>query len=77
MQTLFFRQLPLAAKIAVGVTFFNTWMCVEEFFINRSGLWRYMPFYKVADACVWDLAVALLIIFAIWRASRRTASQSA
>ncbi len=29
-----------------------------------------MPHYKVADACVWDLGVGSLIVFAIWRSSR-------
>jgi hypothetical protein len=65
-----FRQLPLAARIAVGVTFFNTWMCIEEFIIDRYGLWQYMPYYRRADPCLWDLAVASLIVVAIWRASR-------
>jgi hypothetical protein len=31
---------------------------------------EYMPHYRVADPCVWDLAVALTIGLAIWRASR-------
>ena len=70
MQTLAFSQLPLAVKIAVGVAFNNAWWSLEEFVINRSQLWRYMPYYKVDDACVWDLAVALITTFAIWRASR-------
>jgi hypothetical protein len=29
-----------------------------------------MPHYKVADPCVWDLAVAVTISVAIWWASR-------
>jgi len=70
METLSFRQLPLAAKIAVGVVFYNSWLLIEEFIIDRHGLWKYMPHYRVADPCVWDLAVALTIGLAIWRASR-------
>jgi hypothetical protein len=58
-------------KIAVWIAFFNAWLSIEEFVINREGLWRYMPFYKVADACVWDLVVALIITVGLWRASRR------
>ncbi len=69
MGPLAFRQLPLAVKIAVGLVFFNAWWSIEEFVINREGLWKYMPYYKVAGACVWDLAVAVVISFAIWRAS--------
>jgi hypothetical protein len=71
MQTLAFSQLPLAVKIAVGVAFNNAWWSLEEFVINRSQLWKYMPYYKVDDACAWDLAVAVITTFAIWRASRR------
>jgi hypothetical protein len=33
------------------------------------GLWRYMPYYRVGEACVWDLAVALLTIVGLWRLS--------
>lgn len=75
METLSFQQLPLVVKIAVGVVFYNTWWSIEEFIIDRHGLWKYMPYYRVADPCVWDLAVALIIGFAIWRASRRSSTR--
>lgn len=71
MQTLSFRQLPLTAKVAVGVAFLNTWVLFEEIVVDRQGLWRYMPFYRVGDYCVWDLAVTLLIAFGLWRLSSR------
>lgn len=71
MQTLSFRQLPLTAKVAVGVAFLNTWVLFEEIVVDRQGLWRYMPFYRVGDYCVWDLAVTLLIAFGLWRLSWR------
>jgi len=71
MERLIFKQLPLVIKIAVWIAFFNAWLSIEEFVINREGLWRYMPFYKVADACVWDLVVALIVTVGLWRASRR------
>jgi len=28
-----------------------------------------MPYYKLNDPCVWDLAVAAVVALAIWRAS--------
>ena len=71
MGTLQFKQLPLAVKIAVGVVFNNAWWSIEEFVIDRHGIWKYMPGYKVADACVWDLGVAVLTTILIWRASTR------
>jgi hypothetical protein len=71
MERLSFSQLPLAARVAVGVAFLNAWVSFEEFIVDRHGLWRYMPFYKVGEFCVWDLAVTLGIGVAIWRASGR------
>ena len=77
MQSLSFRQLPWVVRIAVGVAFLNAWVNIEQLFIDRYGIWKYMPYYKVGDACVWDLAVSLIIVFAIWRASRRSERQAA
>ena len=71
MDTLPFKQLPLVVRIAVGLVFYNAWWSVEEFVIDRYGLWKYMPYYRVAKPCVWDLAVGLIIGFAILRVSRR------
>ena len=72
VQTQWFRQLPLIAKVAVGTTFLNTWVLFEEIVVDRQGLWRYMPFYRVGDFCVWDLTVGLLILVWLWRLSSRT-----
>jgi hypothetical protein len=68
--TIPFRQLPMIVRIAVGTGFFTTWMCIEEFIIDRYGLWQFMPYYRRADPCVWDLGVALLIVSGIWWGSR-------
>jgi hypothetical protein len=70
VHTIPFRQVPHVVKIAVAVAFNNAWWSIEEFVIDRHGLWKFMPYYKVADPCVWDLGVALITVFAIWRASR-------
>ena len=76
MGTLAFRQLPLGVKIAVGIVFYNTWWSIEEFVIDRHGLWKYMPYYKVGDPCVWDLVVVVVISLTIGRASARGASKN-
>jgi hypothetical protein len=73
MGTLSFRELPTIAKVAVGIAFYDAWWSIEEFVIDRYGLWRYMPYYRVSDPCVWDLAVALLIIVGLWRLARQRA----
>jgi hypothetical protein len=57
--------LPLIAKIAIAMTFVNTWVIFEETVVDRHGLWRYMPYYRVGLFCVWDaavLAVTLLLL---------------
>lgn len=75
MPRLSFHQLPLVVRIAVGVAFYNAWWSIEEFVINRSGLWRYMPLYRTDNACAWDLAVGSIIVFGLWRASHRGGQQ--
>jgi hypothetical protein len=69
MEAVQFRQMPLIVKIAVGLVFNNAWWSIEEFVINRNGLWKYMPYYKTTNGCVWDLAVAVIAIVAISWAS--------
>ena len=66
--------LPLIAKIAIAMTFINTWVVFEETIVDRHGLWRYMPYYRVGLFCVWDAAVltiTLLLLLVNVRASRR------
>ena len=70
METLSFQQLPPVVKIAVWVVFNNAWWSIEEFVIDRVGLWKYMPYYRRAEGCAWDLVVALFTGLVIWRASR-------
>ena len=59
-------RLPLIAKIAIAMTFLNMWVIFEETVVDRHGLWRYMPYYRVGLFCAWDasvLAVTLLLLF--------------
>jgi hypothetical protein len=73
MERLLFRQLPWTVRIAVGVAYYTAWACIEEFIIDRNGLWKYMPYYRKGEGCVWDLTVGLIIAFCIWRFSTRAA----
>jgi hypothetical protein len=66
----------MVVKVATGVASFTLWMCLEEFVIDRSGFWRYMPYYKKGDACVWDLAVFLLIVTGLWGLSSLAGTQT-
>ena len=68
------RRLPLIAKIAIAMTFINAWVLFEETVVDRYGLWRYMPFYRVGLFCVWDAAVfaiTLLLLLVSVRPLRR------
>ena len=74
MKTSTTLSLPLIAKIAIAVTVINTWVLFEEIVVDRHGLWRYMPFYRVGLFCVWDaavLAITLLLLLVNVARSRR------
>src|SRR5437764_693621 len=74
MKTSTTPPLPLIAKIAIAVTFINAWVIFEETVVDRHGLWRYMPYYRVGLFCAWDaavLAVTLLLLLVSVARSRR------
>jgi len=63
--------LPLIAKIAIAMTFLNAWVLFEETVVDRTSLWRYMPFYRVGLFCVWDAAVFAIILLLLVVSVRR------
>ena len=58
-----FAQEPTFLKIAVAVTFYNAFVFFEELVVDRYGLWRYLPLYKVGKLCLWDLGALLAILW--------------
>ena len=65
--------VPGIIKAAVILTFFNTWVLFEETVVDRYGLWEYMPYYRVAKLCSWDIgALALIIWGTLWTSRRYT-----
>src|SRR5258707_15399989 len=72
--------LPLIAKIAIATTVLNTWVIFEETIVDRHGLWRYMPYYRVGLFCVWDAAVfavtLVLLLLSVRPLRRRDTAQS-
>jgi hypothetical protein len=62
VERLRFGQLPMLVRVVVGLSLFNAWVSFEEFVVDRIGLWKYMPGYRVGQGCVWDLTVGALII---------------
>ena len=58
-------------RFAVWLTFFNTWVLFEETIVDRYGLWQYMPYYRVARLCAWDVGAIALLGVVVWRVFRR------
>ena len=69
-------RLPWIVKIAVALTFFNSWMLFEETIVDRHGLWRYLPFYKFGLFCIWDVAALFIIVPGVWYAFRKWRQRS-
>ena len=65
--TVAFKTLPLIVRVATLATLFNCWVLFEELIVDRQGLDRFMPFYRVGAFCVWDLAMAALLVLLWWR----------
>lgn len=64
-------KTPGIVQFAVWLTFFNTWVMIEEFIIDRNGWWEYLPYYHVGKLCAWDFGVMALLGFAVWKIFRR------
>ncbi len=66
------NSVPGIVKAAVVLTFFNTWVLFEETVVDRYGLWQYMPYYRVAQLCSWDIGALALIVWAtVWTFRRQ------
>ena len=65
-----FKVLPLIVRIATFMSFFFAWVLFAELVIDRYGLDRYLPYYRVADVCVYELLVGGVLLFGWWRAHR-------
>jgi hypothetical protein len=71
MNRIAFHQLPLWVRLAAAFTFFNTWVIIAEFVIDRYGIDEYLPFYRYGGVCLWDIAVIIILVVMFMRASRR------
>jgi hypothetical protein len=58
MQRFRFNELPALAQAGIALSFFNSWVLVAEFVIDRYGLDDRLPLYRKGDVCVWDLTRA-------------------
>ena len=72
MQKLAFADLPTITKLASFATLFIGWVLFEELVIDRHGLDRFLPFYRVGNLCPYDLAMLGSLGLAwIWLHERR------
>ena len=61
------RKTPGILRFATWLTFMNTWALFEEVVVDRYGLWKYMPYYRVAKFCTWDVGAMVVFGFVVWR----------
>jgi hypothetical protein len=66
-----FWQLPTVLQVVFGLALINAWVSFEEFFVDRIGLWKYMPGYRVAQFCVWDAVVVTGVVVGVTWASAK------
>jgi len=60
-------KIPGLVKFAVWLSFLNTWVLFEEIVVDRQGLWKYMPYYRVGKFCPWDLGAMVVFGLIVWR----------
>jgi len=64
------RATPRIVRFGVWLTLMNSWVLFEEIVVDRKGLWKYMPYYRVAQFCPWDMAAMVFTAWVVWRAFR-------
>lgn len=70
MQKITFASLPRLAQFTSLATIFIGWVLFAELVIDRHGYDRFLPLYRVANLCPYDLVV-LLLLAATWALLRR------
>jgi hypothetical protein len=59
-----FRSLPLFVQFASFLCLLLGWVLIEELVIDRYGLSRFLPLYRVGAFCVYDAIVISGLIVA-------------
>ena len=71
MDKIEFSQLNLTTRIMVCVSMFMAWVLMAEFVIDRYGIHEYLPFYRFANICPYELIV-LVAIATCWIKDHRS-----
>jgi hypothetical protein len=60
-------KVSSAVKLSLWMTLFLAWIVFEETVIDRHGIWRYLPLYRFANLCIYDISVAALLAIVLKR----------
>ena len=71
MEKVEFSQLNITTRIMVCASMFMAWVLIAEFVIDRYGLYEYLPFYRLADICPYELIVLTGIAIYWFKAHRK------
>lgn len=64
MESIPYSALPFAVRLATMAAYFMGWVLFAELVIDRHGLARYLPLYRIGNFCPYDLAV--LAVLTVW-----------
>jgi hypothetical protein len=67
-----FSELPRFVQFSSLATVFIGWVLFAELIIDRHGIDRFLPYYRVGNLCPYDLAVILALALP-WSRLRRPA----
>jgi hypothetical protein len=74
MEKIAFGSLPRFVQFATLTVPFIAWLLFAEWVIDRHGLDRWLPLYRVGNLCPWDIAVVLALL---WLRSRLMREEAA
>ncbi|HZY97819.1 MAG TPA: hypothetical protein VFE35_12060 [Candidatus Cybelea sp.] len=71
MQTLRASALDNLTRVGAGAGYLFLWVFFEQQILEPSGLYRFLPFYRVNGVCIWDVAAVSFIVGAFVLAARK------
>ena len=57
-----FRSMPVTVKLSTALSFLSSWIIFEEVIVDRYGIWKILPNYRVGFFCAWDLGALCLVV---------------
>jgi len=73
MRSLGSTAFDTLTRFGAGAGLFFAWTLFEKFILEPSGLYRFLPFYRVSGPCIWDLlAISAIVVAFLFLGRRRT-----